>query len=89
MSGMLAVEAALLDHLPNKEGRNMVAMSIVIFIPGDNQQAVIRLGPLSIRIQVIFEPGIARRDAAIVHVIVQIGIDDADGWQLVEIRRKI
>jgi len=76
---------ALFHHWPDKDRRNLVAACVVIFVPGNDQQAVVGLGELNVATEVLLQPGVALRDRTVVHVIVEIWIDDGNRWQIGEI----
>jgi hypothetical protein len=50
-------------------------MFVVVFIPVDNEQTVVGLGPLGVAVDIGLGPGIALGDGAIVHIVIQIRDD--------------
>ena len=67
-----------LDHRPGKNCRDLVGRGVVgVLVKGDNEQAVVRFGPLIISVEdVRLEPGIALRDRAVVHVVLLVRHDE-------------
>jgi len=79
---------SLLHHRSHKNGGNVVTVEIVVLIPGHDQQAVVGLGKLNVAINVLLQPGIALGNGAVMHVVIEIGIDNGDGGQVGEVRRE-
>jgi len=69
-------ELALLNHRPDEDRGNLITARIVVLVPGHDQKAVVSLGKLDVRIQVLLQPGIALRDGAVMHVVIQIRNDE-------------
>jgi len=80
---------ARLDHLAHQQGHNLVVAIAIVLIPGQDEEAVIRLGPLNIGIHVVLQPLIALLNGAAVHVMVEVRHNDGHGRQLAEVRREI
>lgn len=76
----------LLDHRPHKNGCDLVAAGVVVFIPGHDQQAVVGLRKLNVAINMLLQPCIALGDGAVMHIVVQIRIDDGHGGQVRKVR---
>ena len=70
-----------IDAGAHENRRHLIVLRTVVLIPSDNQQAVVRLGPLGISINVGLKPGITLLNGAVVHVMDQIGNDDCHGRQ--------
>jgi DNA-binding IclR family transcriptional regulator len=66
---------------------------VVIFVKGQDQQAVMGFRPLVIAVEILAKPGISRWDAvcwrAVVHIVLHIGNDKGDGRQLGVIGREV
>ena len=75
-------------HRPNKNRWDLVAAGVVVFIPRHDKQAVVGLGKLNIAVDVLLQPGIARRDRAVMHVVVEIRVDDRNRRQRGEVGRE-
>jgi hypothetical protein len=67
-------------------GQSQVAATVVAFVIGNDQEAVVRLSPIVVGAEVVPQPGVAKRDAglrlAIVHVVFFVGDHEGDGRQL-------
>ena len=74
-----------LDHRPDEDRRNRVGRRVAL-VERQNEERVVRLRPLHIAIHLAAEPGIAGRNAAVVHVVTQIRGDVRDARQPLEIR---
>ena len=76
------IEASLADHGSCHDHRDMVFQSIVVFIPCDDEQAIVSLRPLNIATQVGLQPFVPTLDAfgigSIVHVVLLVGNDEAE-----------
>jgi len=76
----------LLDHRSHKNGCDLVAAGVVVFIPGYDQQAVVGLRKLNVAINVLLQPCIALGNGAVMHIVIEIGIDDRHGGQVCKVR---
>src|ERR1700676_3990170 len=56
--------------------RYLVGLGKIVFIPGKNEQAVVRPRPLDVGVQIFLQPKIAGGNGAIVQVVAQIRYDD-------------
>jgi hypothetical protein len=87
---------------PGEDGRDPVLLAIrtgrrisqplrpvAVFVEGDDQQAVIRLRPLVVAVNLLLQPRTAYLDTAVVHVMVQVGNDKRDGWQFAIVGREV
>jgi hypothetical protein len=72
-------ELALLHHGTDEDGGNLVVAGVVVFIPGDDQQAVVALRKLDIAAEMLLQPGITLRNGAVMHVVVEIRDHEGDG----------
>jgi hypothetical protein len=79
---------ALLHHRPNENGCNLVSACIVVFIPRYDQQTVMGLCELNVAINVLLQPRIGLRDGAVVHVIIEVWINDGNRGQVCKVCRK-
>jgi hypothetical protein len=60
----------------------------VVLIPGHDEQAVVRLGPLGVGVHMGLQPRVARGDPGVVHVIDRIGDDETQLRQRGVVRRE-
>jgi len=71
----------------------VILLLIVVFIEGDDEQAVMVLRPLVVSIQVLLQPSVAIGNAvvrrSIVHVILQIWDHDGHGRKSRKVCREI
>src|SRR5262249_42000358 len=75
-----------LDPLVIEDRGYLVVLAAVVLVPGDDQEAVVRLGPLGVGIDVVLQPGIALLDRTVVHVVLDVRDDEGDGRQLGVVR---
>src|SRR5262245_29054492 len=69
----LLVVGARLHVRAVDDGGDLVAAALpgaVVLVPRDDQQAVVGHGPVGVVGQVAVQPGVARRDRSVVHVVV-------------------
>src|SRR3712207_9281100 len=59
-------------HRPDEEGRDRVRGGAAVLVEGDDQQAVVRAGPLDVAAQLLLRPRVAGRHVAVVHVVAQV-----------------
>ena len=52
---------------------------IVALVESDDQQAIVRLRPLGVVAQMNLEPAVAGAHSSVVHVVVEVGNDEAHG----------
>src|SRR5579859_1564755 len=76
----LAVPAGL-DVRTGEDRGDVVACCLVVGVPGQDQQAVVRRRPGDVAADVVLQPGVAHGDRRAVHVVDQVGIDERDGGQ--------
>src|SRR5436853_2389685 len=70
-----------------------IGLVVVVFVEGDDEEAVMSLGPLVIAVEIFREPAIARGDrllgCAVMHVVLLVGDHESDGGKLVVVGREI
>lgn len=71
-----------LDHRADENGGDAVVAGAVVLVPSHDEQAVVLHRPLRILLDVLLQPSIALRDAAVVHVVALVGHHESDGGQL-------
>ena len=70
------------DICTNKQCENLIDIAAwIAFVEGDDTQTVIFFGPIDIGFEIGFEPVVALCDAAVVHVVVEVGDYKTDGGQ--------
>ncbi len=74
-------------HRPHDDRRDPVDRREVVLVPGQHEEAVVRLGPGDVGVELGFDPGIALRDGAVVHALVAVAHDEGDGGKFVETGR--
>ena len=67
-----------LDMCSYEDCGDVVCVGAVVFVPGQDEQAVMRFRPLDVVVQVVFEPGVGCGNRPIVHVVLQVGDDEGD-----------
>src|SRR5262249_24829097 len=75
-------------HGTRKNRGDAIARCAAVFVPGDDQQAVVGLSPVGVGFDIARHPGIGLGDGAVVHVVLLVGNDDADLRQKIENGRK-
>ena len=75
----------MLHHGSHKNRGDLVAAGVVVLIPGDDQQAVVGSRKLNVAVNVLLQPRIALSDGAVMHIVIEIGIDDRHGGQVGEV----
>src|ERR1039457_5849903 len=73
------------DHLPHEDRGYLVALTAVVFVPGEDQQAVVGQCPADVPGEVFAQPGVASRHAAVVHVVAEVGDHERHGGKLREV----
>jgi len=83
-------EAAWLNVLPDDQSRDLIRHGVVslILIPGDDQEALVRESPPGIGGEVKPEPLVTLENRSIVHVVIEIRDDPANGRQSGEVTRE-
>ena len=61
---------------------------LVVLVEGEDEQAVVGLGPVDVRAEVRLQPGVALGDGAVVHVVVEVGDDERDRRERAEVGRE-
>jgi hypothetical protein len=59
----------------------VIGLAVVILIESEDEQAVVRLCPLDIAIEVLLKPGVTLLNAAIVHIVEEIWDHEGQGGQ--------
>ena len=85
MADALAIPAGP-HHRSDKDGRDAIARGVVIFVPGQEQQAVVRLRPLHVAIEVTAQPAVGLTDGSAVHVVGLVRHNEAERRQFRVIR---
>ncbi len=70
--------AARCHRLAVEHGRDAVAAERVVLVEGDDEEAVVGLGPGGVGAQVVLQPGVAGGHRAVVHVAAQVRDDEGD-----------
>src|SRR5438067_10923646 len=70
-----------------------IGLVVVVLVEGDDEEAVMGLGPLVIAVEIFREPAVARGDRllrrAVMHVVLLVGDHESDGGKLVVVGREI
>jgi hypothetical protein len=61
------------DHLPHEDSGYAVTLAAIVLVKGHDEKAFVAQGPLHVSAQVLLQPAIALLDAAVVHVVVEVG----------------
>src|SRR5262249_15614997 len=64
--------------------RDAVVGAVVVLVERHQQQAVVRLGPGGVRVEVVLQPGVPGGDAAVVHVVAHVRYHDGQRGQVAE-----
>ena len=64
------------DVLSRENGRDLVGRSEVVFVPGNDEDAIVVRGPKPVSFEVILQPTVGHGDAAVVHVVLLVRHND-------------
>ena len=79
-------ELTLLHHRADEDGRNLVVAGVIVFVPRDDQKAVMSLGKLDVGAHVLLQPGVPLGDGAVMHIVIKVRNDEGERGQRVEVR---
>src|SRR5581483_863841 len=71
------------------QGGDAVHRGVVVLVPGDDQQAVVRHGPLRVPGEVAAQPVVGLADGAVVHVVLEVRDDEGERGQARVVGREL
>lgn len=81
VGNVLAVLAGF-DNASHKDRWNLIYRCIVVFVPGHNQQAIVRLGLLRVTTQIGLQPRIRCLHRTVMHIVLLIWYHKRDSRKL-------